>query len=408
MNLNKVPPNDFEIEKAFLAYLIQRPNCIADIIELVNPDDFYATAHQKIYSKIIELFQRQELVSVTTVTMELRPLISEITAMDELFIPDKQGFNSCLDKLLELSNRRKQIEHSIRAIEEAYAVTKKLHCVTISTISHKIKDWLDSVEGNFSVEQLDKDLNIEKNDKGNRRQILKRYRDANYIERVSDKNNLYRKVNIEENRINWLTADVEHEFPLKMPFSLEAYVKIYPKNIIVVAGASNAGKTAFLLNLVNLNMANHNIYFFSSEMGPEELKVRLSHFKEDTGVPKKLETWKFTAIERSSNFCDVIRPNDLNIIDYLEIYDNFFTIGADIKKIYDKLKNGIAIIAIQKKKNEELGRGSDFTLEKSRLYISLDNQKCKIIKAKNWRTDQNPNNKEINFKLVQGCKFIQY
>jgi len=36
------------------------------------------------------------------------------------------------------------------------------------------------------------------------------------------------------------------------PFKLENLVHLYPKNIIVLAGASNTGKTAFLLNVALL------------------------------------------------------------------------------------------------------------------------------------------------------------
>ena len=39
-----------------------------------------------------------------------------------------------------------------------------------------------------------------------------------------------------------------------MPFELENLVKIMPGNIIVVAGEPDAGKTAFLLNVLLLNL----------------------------------------------------------------------------------------------------------------------------------------------------------
>ena len=32
--------------------------------------------------------------------------------------------------------------------------------------------------------------------------------------------------------------------------------------------------------------------------------------------------------------------------------------------------------------------------------------KVKIVKSKNWKDEENPNQKVMKYKLVQGCKFI--
>ncbi|MBW2618874.1 MAG: hypothetical protein JRC92_08370, partial [Deltaproteobacteria bacterium] len=193
---------------------------------------------------------------------------------------------------------------------------------------------------------------------------------------------------------------------LKWPFGLERLIDLYPKNIVVVAGAPNAGKTALLLNLIRLNMTKHQITYFSSEMGPEELKLRLLNF-EDLSP----DDWNFGAYDRSSNFVDVIQPNAVNIVDYLEVTDDFYRVGGEIKAIHDKLDKGLAVIALQKKKGAELGRGAEFSIEKPRLYLALDDGELKIIKAKNWgpeakETGQNPNGKIFYFSLVNGCKFV--
>ena len=36
----------------------------------------------------------------------------------------------------------------------------------------------------------------------------------------------------------------------------------------------------------------------------------------------------------------------------------------------------------------------------------MDCGKLKIVKAKNWRTELNPNGILYTFKLIDGCKFI--
>jgi hypothetical protein len=183
---------------------------------------------------------------------------------------------------------------------------------------------------------------------------------------------------------------------------LEKWVNIYPHNVIVVAGTANAGKTAFMLNTVKLNMDFHRIEYFSSEMGAEEMKLRLSKFEPEVS----LKSWKFFPRDRASNFADAISPDAINIIDYLEITKEFSEVGGMIKDIHDRLGRGIAIIAIQKNKGSDTGRGGDFTLEKPRLAISMEHGILKIIKAKNWVDSAiNPNGWHWKFSLVGGAKF---
>ena len=113
------------------------------------------------------------------------------------------------------------------------------------------------------------------------------------------------------------------------------------------------------------------------------------------------------------NFIDVIEPDSINMIDYFEISDKFYLIGGEIKKIYEKLKTGIAIIALQKDPNASDGRGGMFSREKARLYITItpnppEGNIAKITKCKNWANpNNNPNQQECVFKIRNGAEIIQ-
>ena len=77
-----------------------------------------------------------------------------------------------------------------------------------------------------------------------------------------------------------------------------------------------------------------------------------------------------------------------------------------LKKIFDKLKNGIAIVALQKNPGAAMARGGIGTLEKPRLYITMDSGVMKIEKGKNWKNPEvNPNGMQVRFSLVQGAIF---
>ena len=108
----------------------------------------------------------------------------------------------------------------------------------------------------------------------------------------------------------------------------------------------------------------------------------------------------------TSDFSTAIRPEGLNIIDFLEIHDEFYKVGALIKDIFDKLTTGLAVIAIQKNKGRDEGLGGQRSLEKPRLYMAMEPGKLKIVKAKNWlNSTMNPNGMCMEFKLAKGCYF---
>ena len=273
-------------------------------------------------------------------------------------------------------------------------------------LSERIRDWVRGTNGWFSKDEMDKDLEIRNpEDKANRREIMSRLCNATpkILEHHTRDNKLYRYINTVTRLIDFKKADTS-QIDVKYPFGLEYYFLTRPKNIIAIAGSPDAGKTAFLMNFVRMNMDNFPIYYQSSEMGENEFASRLKLFDDIA-----LEDWNFTAEECSTltQFVDSLRPDCINIFDYLEISDNFYMIADYFKQVYDKLGSGIALIALQKKRGADLGRGAEFALEKPRLYLSMDAGRIEIQKAKNWaQSDQNPNHLVARFKLVAGCKFF--
>jgi len=270
-------------------------------------------------------------------------------------------------------------------------------------LAERIEAWISETSGWFSYEDCDKELGIrDSKDKDNRRQVIERLKDAGIVESHPSHNKLLRFVKVAVRLVDFKAAGSKTPLAVKYPFGIERYFKTYPGNVIAIAGAADAGKTAFLLNLIRLNMGDFSIYYQTSEMGAPELASRLEKFE---GVA--LEDWNFIAEERSRDFADVIRPDCINIVDYLELAGDFYMVADYLKQIHDKLSSGIAVVALQKKRGAELGRGGDFGLEKPRLYLSMDAGKLTIQKAKNWADPQvNPKDMVLDFKIVNGCKFI--
>ena len=273
-------------------------------------------------------------------------------------------------------------------------------------LSEEIREWISVTSGDISVTECDKELEIvTKRDKANRRKILQRLVEEGLIKRIENRVGIFRVIENTCEEIDFLSAPTE-EINLSLPLGLSDHFKAYRKNIIVFAGDQDAGKTALLLNIIKDNMHKHEIHYFSSEMAETEMRTRLELFPDLT-----LQDWKFKAHERSDHFADVIRPDALNIIDYLEIDDAFYQVSGKLRAIHDKLNNGVAIIALQKSPGQEIGRGGSFSVEKPRLYVSISNDypghTAKIVKCKNWRTSENPNGLTRHFKLYQGYSIVE-
>ena len=272
-------------------------------------------------------------------------------------------------------------------------------------ITKEVGEWVAQSEGAFRISEVYFDLAIgpaDKEAKNSVRVALSRLKKEKIIESGGRHSGEYRKVVDECVKVDFINAPTDPVF-IKWPFELESVVNIYSKNVIVIAGRSNEGKTAFLLNLARMNMDKFEIHYFSSEMGDSETRLRLAQFQDI-----KVEEWKINVWDRSEHFEDVIRPDAINIVDYLEsLTGEEYKVKAYISRIWNKLNKGIAVIAIQKNEQTDFGRGGQATMDKARLYLAINPGIIKIVKAKNWTDgENNPNGKVQKFKLIGGWRFV--
>lgn len=273
------------------------------------------------------------------------------------------------------------------------------------SIQAELYDWISVTSGYWSVTEAFQLLPVlQKHEKQAARTAISRFVKEGLLEKHPTRAAVYRRVENQIEEIDWKNASTE-AFDIRFPFEIEKYVRIHPGDLVAIAGEPDSGKTAFMLNLVKLNQnRGHEIYYASSEFGGEALKGRLPGFKD---IP--LEDWNFHFFNRADEFQDIIKPDAINLIDYLEISDSFYQIAGKFKAIHDKLKTGIAIVALQKDPKAAQGRGGSFSIEKPALYLNImDNypagQKIQILKAKDWADKlRNPKWLELDFKIYTGC-----
>lgn len=281
---------------------------------------------------------------------------------------------------------------------------------TYRNVAQEIQQFLSYNKGHlFTASQIDGQFNY-----GMR--ATKRYR-WQILEELVKKGELekkgtgkYRIPDEALEEIDILGANIENSVIIAWPLGLEKYIKTYHQSINIIAGAPGSGKTGFLYDFTLRNMNNPmGLTLFSNDMTAEEMKERM--INSDIELPEDLP---FKVYERYDNFADVIVPDGINVVDYLDMNSEVYLIGEEIEKVYRKLKRGIAVIAIQKKPGQDIGLGGIFSWKRAKLYLSLDSIKSggafyhrlKIIKARGRADpDVNPKDMEITFYLVKGIQF---
>ncbi len=277
-----------------------------------------------------------------------------------------------------------------------------------TSVAEEVKEWVRTTQGSFQTRQCYQDLSIvTKREKKTAYMVLLRMVEDKYIEREGKSTGTFRKVENETEEMEFIDHEI-FEYPIRLPFGLNDICSLYAKNICIIAGSKSSGKTAFLLNMAMANQHRHEIVYLNSEAGPEEWTNRLKKM----GVKAK-EDLKFKAYPCHNNFHDKMNGDKkIYIVDFLEVHDSFYEIAKPIRLIHEKIEQGLCFVAIQKKGSERLGRGAEFSMEKARLYLTLDYLEAEadpcsrltIVDAKASKIAQGAKGLSKRIKIIDGSR----
>lgn len=300
------------------------------------------------------------------------------------------------------------VEWALREAEAIYAAKGR------RGITDDVRAYVDSSVGWFTHRDIDTELQfVTPQDKHVRKTALLRLVKDGVLERHKSKDGMFRRKEHELEILDWQNADMR-ELEIKWPFGLEQWEVTYPGTLDVIAGSSGAGKTAYMMDFLRRNQDSNVCRYVSSEMSPQQMRHRLSKFGD--------VEWNFEAVKASSKFADLVLSDSITIIDYLEVDgENPSGVVNEIREIFDALKTGMVLVGLQKKGNtraykkdgssykirNELGRGGAFSMEKARLYLSMDYNELTVVKASNRRDDDAPplRGRRWGFSLYKGCIF---
>lgn len=267
------------------------------------------------------------------------------------------------------------------------------------TLEQEAKDWISGQIHKFRIEQCQRELCAK--EKHEFLTIRKVFNEL-YEQGVIDfQGGLYC---IKQNTFNLINPKLSDILPIDWPLNLQEITQLKPKELMTVAGVYGAGKTAFCLNLAqqNIFLFKNPVRYIASELNEHDLAWKLKYLP----ALELHHNKRVLFIERLISPWELIDPDALNIIDYLERHDDFFSIGADLAKCQAALKTGVVIVCLQKNPGADTARGGAGTMQKPALVLNLEQGEAQIKKARYWADpSKKPLDMKINFQLKHSVIF---
>jgi replicative DNA helicase len=125
--LEKIPPQSIEVEQAVLGAMLLDKEAIGKALEIIDQDSFYRDDHQKIFSVVVDLYDKNQPVDIITVSDELtkRKELDNIGGRIYLLeLTEKIATTANIEYhcniVLEKSTLRKLIDTSTRIVSQCY------------------------------------------------------------------------------------------------------------------------------------------------------------------------------------------------------------------------------------------------------------------------------------------------
>ncbi|MDQ0220959.1 replicative DNA helicase [Peribacillus cavernae] len=245
---DRIPPQNIEAEQAVLGAIFLEPSSLTLTSEILIPEDFYRSTHQKIFNVMINLNDLGKAVDLITVTEDL-------AASRNL---EEVGGVSYLSELAGSVPTAANIEYYARIVEEKSLLRRLIRTATnIAQEGYSREDEVESLLG-------EAERNI--------MEVAQR-KNTGAFQNIKDVLvKTYDNIEVLTNRKGEVTG-------IPTGFAeLDRMTAGFQRNdLIIVAARPSVGKTAFALNIAQ-NVATkteENVAIFSLEMGAEQLVMRM-------------------------------------------------------------------------------------------------------------------------------------
>ncbi|MCI6710531.1 MAG: replicative DNA helicase [Anaerovoracaceae bacterium] len=244
----RIPPHSIEAEKSVLGSVLQSKEALFEVLEILEPEDFYSEHHKEVFEAVRELNRRSEPVDILTVSEELKK-------RNTLAMVGGRAFVASLPTEAPSTANAESYAHIIKE----KAILRSLIQASADILDRSYKDKTDSQEVlSFAEQEI---FNIAR---------AKQKKDYTSLYDVMMENisQIDAMASTEGKLIGLTTGFVDLD---------EKTAGLQKSNLIIIAARPAMGKTAFVLNLAQnaALKADAKVLIFSLEMSKEELGMRM-------------------------------------------------------------------------------------------------------------------------------------
>ncbi len=245
---DRIPPQNIEAEQAVLGAIFLEPSSLTVTSEILIPEDFYRSAHQKIFNVMLKLNDEGKAVDLITVSEEL----AATKGLEEV------GGITYLSELAGSVPTAANVEYYARIVEEKSLLRRLIRTATnIAQEGYSREDEVAELLGEAEKNIMEVAQRKNSGSFQNIKDVLVRTYDN--IEELANRKGDVTGIPTGFAELDRMTAGFQRN------------------DLIIVAARPSVGKTAFALNIAQ-NVAtktDETVAIFSLEMGAEQLVMRM-------------------------------------------------------------------------------------------------------------------------------------
>lgn len=245
---NKLPPQNIDAEESILSAILINNDVLLDIVEVLSPEHFYKTAHQKIYEAISDLFAKSEPVDLITLANKL----NETGQLDEV------GGATYLSRLIDTIPLAVNPLYYSKLVRDKASLRKLISSAT-TIVKRCYEDRGDVDDIIDFAERTIFEISEDKVQQGftNIKHLIDENIDS--LEERQGNDSQFTGIPTSYTKLDDMTSGLQNS------------------DLIILAARPSMGKTAFALNIARNIAVNANVpvAIFSLEMSKDQLSMRL-------------------------------------------------------------------------------------------------------------------------------------
>jgi len=247
-SLHKIPPRNLDAELSVLGAILMENEAINDVLEILTANDFYNESHRKIFSAVLELYEKNEPSDLITLSNALKnknhlDSIGGVSYLASLVdnVPSAANVIYYSKIVKEKAILRGLIGTATEIINKSYDTEKDVDNILDEAEQAIFEISEDKIKpAFFPIKEIIKDS-------------------FRTIEELYEKKELVTGVPTGFERVDDLTSGLQKS------------------DLIIIAGRPSMGKTSFALNIAQYAAVERGISvaLFSLEMSKEQLSLRM-------------------------------------------------------------------------------------------------------------------------------------